>query len=92
METLSVEQTNTYADESTTELHVNEDIATIATSEIPEHDLLVGGFPCQDYSVARTLKNSTGINGKKGVLWWEIHRILEEKDLQWFFWKMSTVC
>ena len=74
-----VEQTNTYADESTTELHVNEDIATIAASEIPEHDLLVGGFPCQDYSVARTLKNSTGINGKKGVLWWEIHRILEEK-------------
>ena len=35
--------------------HSNEDIATVPTDEIPEHDLLVGGFPCQDYSVATTL-------------------------------------
>ena len=61
------------------ENHSNEDISTVKTSEIPNHDLLVGGFPCQDYSVASTLKNSQGIVGKKGVLWWEIHRILEEK-------------
>jgi DNA (cytosine-5)-methyltransferase 1 len=74
-----IEETNTYSDQLSTEFHVNEDIATITASEIPDHDLLVGGFPCQDYSVARTLKNSTGINGKKGVLWWEIYRILEEK-------------
>jgi DNA (cytosine-5)-methyltransferase 1 len=40
---------------------------------------LVGGFPCQDYSVATTLKNSKGLVGKKGVLWWSIHRILKEK-------------
>ncbi len=43
---------------------------------IPEHDLLVGGFPCQDYSVATTLKNSKGLVGKKGVLWWSIYKIL----------------
>ena len=49
------------------------------TTEIPDHDLLVGGFPCQDYSVATTLHNSKGLEGKKGVLWWSIHRILEEK-------------
>ena len=61
------------------ENHSNEDISTVDTSSIPEHDLLVGGFPCQDYSVASTLKNSHGIVGKKGVLWWEIYRILEEK-------------
>ena len=61
------------------ENHSNEDIATVDVSEIPTHDLLVGGFPCQDYSVASTLKNSHGIVGKKGVLWWEIYRILEEK-------------
>lgn len=59
--------------------HVNKDIADIPTKEIPDHDLLVGGFPCQDYSVASTLRNSQGLVGKKGVLWWQIHRILSEK-------------
>lgn len=61
------------------ENHSNEDIALVPTEEIPDHDLLCGGFPCQDYSVATTLKNSGGLKGKKGVLWWSIHRILEEK-------------
>lgn len=62
-----------------TEGHSNQDICTIATTDIPNHDLLVGGFPCQDYSVASTLSRSGGIEGKKGVLWWQIYRILEEK-------------
>ena len=57
------------------DMFVNEDIATIDAKEIPEHDLLCGGFPCQDYSVAKTLDKSAGLEGKKGVLWWEIHRI-----------------
>ena len=59
--------------------HINKDIALVKTTEIPDHDMLVGGFPCQDYSVARVLSQSEGIVGKKGVLWWEIHRILIEK-------------
>jgi DNA (cytosine-5)-methyltransferase 1 len=62
--------------------HSNEDINEVVTQnveEIPDHDLLVGGFPCQDYSVATTLHNSKGLKGKKGVLWWSIHRILEQK-------------
>lgn len=59
--------------------HSNADINTVATNEIPNHDLLVGGFPCQDYSVASTLSKSGGIEGKKGVLWWQIYRILDEK-------------
>ena len=59
--------------------HCNKDINTIPTEEIPDHDLLVGGFPCQDYSVAATLSRSGGIEGKKGVLWWQIYRILNEK-------------
>ena len=61
------------------EHHSNEDISKVPTSEIPDHDVLVGGFPCQDYSVATTLNNSKGLKGKKGVLWWSIHKILEEK-------------
>ena len=60
--------------------HSNEDIAQVDIANIPNHDLLVGGFPCQDYSVATTLKNSKGLIGKKGVLWWSIHRILSEKE------------
>lgn len=58
---------------------VNEDINLVKTEDIPDHDMLVGGFPCQDYSVATTLNNSKGIEGKKGVLWWSIYRILKEK-------------
>lgn len=46
---------------------------------IPDVDLLVGGFPCQDYSVAKTLRQAHGLVGKKGVLWWEIHRLLRLK-------------
>ena len=59
--------------------HSNKDIALVAIDEIPDHDLLCGGFPCQDYSVATTLNNSKGLKGKKGVLWCSIHKILEEK-------------
>ncbi|WP_396179559.1 DNA cytosine methyltransferase [Flavobacterium sp.] len=60
--------------------HSNEDIAQVDVSKIPDHDLLVGGFPCQDYSVATTLKNSKGLIGKKGVLWWSIHKIISERQ------------
>jgi DNA (cytosine-5)-methyltransferase 1 len=60
--------------------HSNKDIASVEVSEIPDHDLLVGGFPCQDYSVATSLKNSKGLIGNKGVLWWSIHKILSEKE------------
>lgn len=58
--------------------HSNKNIAEVKAEEIPRHEMLVGGFPCQDYSVATTLKNSKGLQGKKGVLWWEIYRILND--------------
>ena len=57
----------------------NVDIFRVDKREIPNHTLLVGGFPCQDYSVAQTLSNSKGIEGKKGVLWWAIEEILAIK-------------
>ena len=41
-------------------------------------DVLVGGFPCQDYSVASTLRNSKGLIGPKGILWWQIERLLDQ--------------
>ena len=60
------------------EVFVNDDIAKTDAKDIPDHDLIVGGFPCQDYSVART--SAKGLEGRKGVLWWEIHRIMKEKQ------------
>lgn len=65
-----------YASKWGDDCHSNVDISTVPVNEIPAHDLLVGGFPCQDYSVATTLKNSKGLIGKKGVLWWSIHNII----------------
>ena len=56
--------------------HSSVDIAKV--EKIPvKFDLLVGGFPCQDYSVAKSLRSSKGLKGKKGVLWWEILRLVE---------------
>lgn len=57
----------------------NVDIFDINKHDIPDHTLLVGGFPCQDYSVAQTLASSKGIEGKKGVLWWAIEETLAIK-------------
>lgn len=62
--------------------HSCEDIQKVIEEkfdEISDHDLLVGGFPCQDYSVARTLSHAEGLSGKKGVLWWSIFNILKKK-------------
>jgi len=64
---------------------VNEDINAVMNAaeagdlSIPDIDMVVGGFPCQDYSVAKPLSMAGGIEGKKGVLWWDIHRILKLK-------------
>jgi DNA (cytosine-5)-methyltransferase 1 len=62
-------------------VHVNRDIATISEEEIKaiDADMIVGGFPCQDYSVARSLSGEKGIEGKKGVLFWEIKRFIDIK-------------
>ena len=57
----------------------NYNIEEVDKTTIPDHTLLVGGFPCQDYSVASSLKTSKGLEGKKGVLWWSIRDILEAK-------------
>lgn len=58
----------------------NYDINAVIKDNIPNHNLLVGGFPCQDYSVASSLATSKGLEGKKGILWWDIRDILEAKQ------------
>ncbi|WBL16884.1 DNA (cytosine-5-)-methyltransferase [Sutcliffiella sp. NC1] len=69
-----------YSRQFKTGIHSNEDISTVNEKELVNlnANLLVGGFPCQDYSVARSLSGEKGIQGKKGVLFWEIVRILKE--------------
>lgn len=62
--------------------HCGENIEDVIDNKfkiIPNHHLLVGGFPCQDYSVATSLKNSKGLVGTKGVLWWSIYNIISKK-------------
>lgn len=64
--------------------HSEVDIATV--SAIPtDFDLLVGGFPCQDYSVAKSNSSAAGLEGKKGVLWWEILRLVKEHRPRFIF-------
>lgn len=57
----------------------NYNIEDVDKTTIPDFNLLVGGFPCQDYSVASSLATSKGLEGKKGILWWSIREILEAK-------------
>lgn len=64
--------------------HDNSDISKV--QRIPVNfDLLVGGFPCQDYSVAKSRSASSGIEGKKGVLWWDILRLVEAHAPKFLF-------
>ena len=61
------------------EFHTGEDVSGVDKSAIPDFSLLTGGFPCQTYSIAASLASSTGIEGKKGELWWQIRDVIEAK-------------
>jgi DNA (cytosine-5)-methyltransferase 1 len=72
--------------------HSNEDIVSLVErhsngpkSLIPKTDLLVGGFPCQDYSVAKSRSASKGLEGKKGVLWWSIRDLVMANKPKYVF-------
>ena len=72
--------------------HSNEDIqddvdrvVSGKSNEIPKVDLVVGGFPCQDYSVAKSLNSSKGLEGKKGVLWWAIYKLVAHRKPKFVF-------
>jgi DNA (cytosine-5)-methyltransferase 1 len=75
--TVSQQASNIYKEWFGSEDHSSVDIEKIECKDIPKHELLVGGFPCQDYSVAKPSSTAKGIKGKKGGLWWSIHKILK---------------
>ncbi|AVQ33010.1 DNA (cytosine-5-)-methyltransferase [Staphylococcus muscae] len=68
-----------YSHHFNTGQHVNIDINNVSDKEMADTniDMIVGGFPCQDYSVARSLSGELGIQGKKGVLFWQIIRFIQ---------------
>lgn len=59
----------------------NRDVRTVPAEEIPNHDLLVGGFPCQSFSIAGKRK---GFDDTRGTLFFEIARILRAKKPRLF--------
>ena len=68
--------------------HIPTDVALIPDEKFDEMkangvDMIVGGFPCQDYSVARS-KHEMGIEGKKGILFWEIIRATKRIKPKYF--------
>lgn len=65
--------------------HANKNISDIESGDIPKHDLLVGGFPCQDFSVAKARNISKGMQGQKGSLWIQIERIIRDKNPKYLF-------
>lgn len=74
---------NIYKNNFPTTNVVNDDISKVDKKLIPDFDLLVGGFPCQDYSVATS--GAKGLYGKKGVLWWDIRDVIKEKWPKFIF-------
>ena len=63
---------------------VNEDINLIDKSSIPDFDLLVGGNLCQNWSVASSADKALGLEGSKGILWFQIYEILKLKQPKYF--------
>lgn len=73
---------NVYRKQFGNDVLVNEDINVLLEKKypFPDHDLLVGGFPCQDFSVANTLARSKGLEGTKGNLWYAIAELIKRKQ------------
>ena len=72
---------NVYRKQFGDDVLINEDINVLLEQDypFPNHDILVGGFPCQDFSVANTLARSKGLEGTKGNLWYAIADLIERK-------------
>ena len=57
------------------------DIRTVNTKDIPDHDLLCAGFPCQSFSIAG---KRLGFEDTRGTMFFEIARIIRDKRPRYF--------
>lgn len=62
----------------------NRDIRTVTSEEIPEFDILTGGFPCQSFSIVAQNPKRLGIKDEKGMLFFEMCRILCDRQPKCF--------
>lgn len=62
----------------------NRDIRTVLSSELPDMDILTGGFPCQSFSVVAQNPKRLGVKDEKGKLFFEMCRILKDKQPKCF--------
>lgn len=62
----------------------NRDIRTVDSKEIPDIDILTGGFPCQSFSIVAQNPKRLGVKDERGMLFFEMCRILREKQPKCF--------
>lgn len=62
----------------------NRDIRQVKSDEIPEFDILTGGFPCQSFSIVAQNPKRLGIKDEKGMLFFEMCRILRDRQPKCF--------
>lgn len=60
---------------------VCEDISKVSTSDIPDCDIVIGGFPCQGFSVANTKRNE---QDERNVLYKQLIRVIADKKPKFF--------
>ncbi len=62
----------------------NRDIRTVKSDELPDFDILTGGFPCQSFSIVAQNPIRLGIKDERGMLFFEMCRVLREKQPKCF--------
>lgn len=66
------------------DVELKTDITKVSGSEIPEVDVFIGGFPCQDLSLANQGKRK-GLEGSRSGLFFKYAELIEEKRPRWVF-------
>ena len=62
----------------------NRDIRQVSSSELPDFDILTGGFPCQSFSIIAQNPKRLGVKDDRGKLFFEMCRILKDKQPKCF--------
>ncbi len=60
------------------------DVKELHDRELPDHDILIGGFPCQSFSIVAQNPPRLGIKDEKGELFFEMCKVLQEKKPRFF--------